>query len=61
MSFKLLGPPVQMGFGYPDVNFHFYYLNYTFDKSEFPAFEIREILINGIEVRDFEISDDGDS
>ncbi len=61
VSFKVTGPKTQMGFRYPSSTFPFYNLVYTFDKNDFDAFEIKKVYVNGSEVRDFKINDDGES
>jgi hypothetical protein len=50
-----------MRFGPPHPAFPFYHLSHTFSKDRFGPFQITEVRVNGEEVRDFEINDDGDS
>jgi len=61
VSFKILGHSSQMSFGYPSADFHFYYLSYTFSKDKFPAFKVETVYVNGNEVRDYEMTDDGEN
>ncbi|RKY88199.1 hypothetical protein DRQ09_03240 [candidate division KSB1 bacterium] len=61
VNLKIISPEVQMKFGYPSSNFPYYYLSYTFSRDKFPAFEVKEVSVNNIEVRDFKMTDDGDN
>ena len=60
-SFKALAPRFEMSFGYPSPSFAHYFLSYTFSHDLFDAFTVDKIAINDVEVRDFQISDDGES
>jgi hypothetical protein len=48
-------------FGLPSPDFPYYHLTHTFEKEKFGPFRITEVQINGEEVRDFQITDDGES
>ena len=58
---RTLGPSTEMTFAYPTVSFPFYSLSSTFEAGSFREFEIAEVSINGLEVRDFTFNDDGES
>jgi hypothetical protein len=61
VMFKALASKSLMGFGYPSSNYPYYHLKYTFPKDEFGAFKVETVMVNGEEVRDFDMTDDGES